>query len=65
MKPQHQQVGDAPGTTTNMIPADNEQASNIFCCAALANATHGTLYTDMAHAFPEQSSEGMQAFCSI
>ena len=48
-------------TGVDVIPMD-EQASNVFCCAALANATEGTLYTDMTGSFPVQSLEGMHAF---
>ena len=35
-----------PDTEVDVIPTD-EQASNVFCCAALADATEGTLHTDM------------------
>ena len=46
----------------NVIPNEQETISNVFCCAALADATEGTLYTDMTGSFPVQSLEGMQAF---
>ena len=48
-------------TSADIIPLD-EQASNVFCCAALADATEGTLYTDMTGSFLVQSLEGMHAF---
>ena len=48
--------------TANVVPTDCEQASNVFCCAALADATQGTLYTDMTRSFPVQSLEGIQVF---
>ena len=48
-------------THVDVIPTD-EQASNVFCCAALADATEGTLYTDTTGSFPVQSLEGMYAF---
>ena len=47
---------------TNVILLDQGPDSNVFCCAALADATQGTLYTDMTGSFPVQSLEGMQAF---
>ena len=50
-----------PDTDVDVIPTD-DQASNVFCCAALADATEGTLYTDMTGSFPVQSLEGMHAF---
>ena len=50
-----------PDTDVDVIPTE-EQASNVFCCAALADATEGTLYTDMTGSFPVQSLEGMHAF---
>ena len=50
-----------PDKDVGVIPTD-EQASNVFCCAALADATEGTLYTDMTGSFPVQSLKGMHAF---
>ena len=50
-------------TNVDVVP-DNERASKVFCCAALADATQGTLYTDMTSSFPVQSLEGMHAFLS-
>ena len=50
-----------PVTDVDVIPTD-EQASNVFCCVALAVATEGTLYTDKTCSFPVQSLEGMHAF---
>ena len=35
-------------------------ANHIFCCAALADALTGTLYTDLMGRFPVQSLEGHQ-----
>ena len=46
----------------NVIPTGQGTISNVFCFAALADATEGTLYTDMTGSFPVQSLEGMQAF---
>ena len=45
----------------NVIPNEQELASNVFCCAALADATQGTMYTDMNSSFPVQSLEVMRA----
>ena len=50
-----------PDTDVDVIPTD-KQASNMFCCASLADTTEGTLYTDMTGSFPVQSLEGMHAF---
>ena len=58
-------VMEMPHLETNVdVVPDNERASNVFCCAALADATQGTLYTDMTGSFPVQSLEGMHAFLS-
>ena len=50
-----------PDTDMDLIPTD-KQASNMFCCAALADTTEGTLYTDMTGSFSVQSLEGMHTF---
>ena len=45
-----------------MIPLDQGPDSNVFCCAALVDATQGTLYTDVTGSLSVQPLEGMQAF---
>ena len=54
-------VEPGPESHANAVPTD-DQGSNVFCCAVLADATQGTLYTDMTGSFPVQSLEGMHAF---
>ena len=55
---------DTATTYSNVSNAteDSHSASNVFCCAALGDATTGTFYTDMTGAFPVTSLESMQAF---
>jgi hypothetical protein len=48
-------------TDANVI-VDSHSTSNVFCCAALGDATTGTFYTDMTGAFPVTSLENMQAY---
>jgi hypothetical protein len=44
-----------------MFPAHKASAvQDIFCFAALANATTGTMYTDLTGAFPVRSFKNMQ-----
>ena len=42
------------------IPTEEGQLSNVFCCTALADATQGTLCTDIIEVFPVQLFEGNQ-----
>ena len=52
-------------TTTKILPnviEDTEKVCNVFCCAALGDATTGVFYTDMTGAFPVTSLENMQAY---
>ena len=58
---------DFANTTPTSIPSSNDiedshSVSNVFCCAALGDATTGTFYTDMTGAFPVASLESMQAY---
>ena len=39
-------------TTPVIIPNDEPQVNNMFCCAALADKQQGALYTDATGAFP-------------
>ena len=53
----------APTNITNSnVIEDRHSASNAFCCAALGDATTGTIYTDMTGAFPVTSLESMHAY---
>ena len=53
----------APTNINNSnVIEDSHSASNVFCCAALGDATTGTFYTDMTGAFPVTSLESMQAY---
>ena len=45
-----------------IIPNDETQANNIFCCAGLSYKQTGTLYTDATGALPTMSLNGMQYF---
>ena len=51
-----------PDHAPNVFPLAEERVSNVFCCAALADANTGTFYTDMSGKFPVMSLEGMQAY---
>ena len=55
---------DVPPSTDarpNVIE-NTENVCNVFCCAALGDATTGVFYTDMTGAFPVTSLENMQAY---
>ena len=55
----------APTNINNSnVIEDNHSASNVFCCAALGDATTGTFYTGMTGSFPVTSLESMQAYLS-
>ena len=55
---EHQQVEDITiSPTAHVVLGNEDQISNMFCCAALADKTHRTLHTDMTGAFPVQSLE--------
>ena len=57
------EINAPPSTDTrpNVIE-DTENVCNVFCCAALGDATTGVFYTDMTGAFPVTSLENMQAY---
>ena len=55
---------DAPPSTDarpNVI-GNTENVCNVFCCAALGDATTGVFYTDMTGVFPVTSLKNMQAY---
>ena len=46
----------------HVIQPGSQGTSNVFCCAALGDATTGTSYTDMTGSFPVMSLDGMQYY---
>jgi hypothetical protein len=57
----HPAIVLARAEVDNMFPIHEACAArNMFCCAALADATTGTMYTDITGAFPVRSFNNMQ-----
>ena len=64
LAPEVEEPATTPSTTNTdaNIIIDTHSTSNVFCCAALGDATTGTFYTDMTGAFPVTSLENMQSY---
>jgi hypothetical protein len=57
----HDDIILARAKVDNMFPAHKACAvKDMFCFAALANATTGTMHTDLTGAFPVRSFKNMQ-----